>query len=76
MISQISFQILQKCHVILLKKNIKLKEKCYINKTHLATEKIFVLHHSLKINKQVGPNKLREEDWKKIKKLRSVYSTY
>ena len=31
-----------------------MKEKYYINeKTHLATEKIFVLHHSLKINKVV-----------------------
>ena len=50
----------QKSHIILLKKNIKLKEKYYINKkTHLATEKNFVLHHSLKINKQGGgPNKL------------------
>ena len=27
--------------------NSKLKEKCYINeRSHLATEKIFVLHHS------------------------------
>ena len=30
--NQISFQILQKSHVILLKKNFRLKEKCYINK--------------------------------------------
>ena len=34
-------------------RNSKLKEKYYINeKTHLATEKIFVLHHSLKNNKR------------------------
>ena len=38
----IYFRVLQKSHVILLKKNIKLKEKYYINKkTHLATEKKF-----------------------------------
>ena len=31
--------------------NSKLKEKCYLNeKTHSATEKDFVLQHSLKIN--------------------------
>ena len=36
--------------------NSKLREKYYINKkTHLATEKKLVLHHSLKINKQGGP---------------------
>ena len=41
-------------------RNSKLKEKYYINeKTHLATEKNLVLHHSLKINKQVGPNNPR-----------------
>ena len=45
--------MLQKSHIILLNKNIKLKEKYYINKkTHLAKEKIFVVHHSLKINKR------------------------
>ena len=33
--------------------NSKLKEKCYINeKTHVAPKKIFVLHHSLRINKR------------------------
>ena len=32
-----------------------MKEKYYINeKTHSATEKNFVLHHSLKINKRKG----------------------
>ena len=37
-----------------------MKEKYYINeKTHLATEKKCVLHHSLKINKRGCPNKLR-----------------
>ena len=42
----------EKSHVILLKENVKLKEKYYINKkTDLATEENFVLHHSLKINK-------------------------
>ena len=42
-----------------MNKNVKWKEKYYINKkTHLATEKFFVVHHSLKI-KQGGPNKLR-----------------
>ena len=53
MINQISFQIIQKSHVILLNKNFKLEEKYYINKrAHLGTEKKFVLHHSLKIKKQ------------------------
>ena len=38
----IYFRVLQKSRVILLNKNIKLKEKHYINKkTHLATEKKF-----------------------------------
>ena len=32
---------------------LNLKEKYYINeKAHLTTEKIFVLHHSLKIDKR------------------------
>ena len=30
-------------------------------KTHLAAEKNFVFHHSLKINKRGYPNKLRGE---------------
>ena len=35
--------------------NSKLKEKYYINeKAHLAIEKKFVLHHSLKINNRRG----------------------
>ena len=35
--------------------NSKLKEIYYINeKTHLAIEKKFVLHHSLKINNRRG----------------------
>ena len=34
-------------------RNSKLKEKYYIDKkNHLATEKKFVLHHSLKTNKR------------------------
>ena len=42
-----------KNHITKKSGNSKLKEKCYINeKNHLATEKIFVLHHSLKINKR------------------------
>ena len=56
-INQISFQILQKSHVILLNENIKyyIKEKYYINKkTHLATDKNFVLHHSKLINGEGG----------------------
>ena len=72
--------MLQKSHIILLNKNIKLKEKYYINKkTHLATEKYFVLHHSLKINKKGGggPNKLRGgKGRKKIEKLISVLPIY
>ena len=37
-----------------------MKEKYYIKeKSHLATEKHFVLHHSLKINQREGPNKLQ-----------------
>ena len=60
--------MLQKSHVILLNKNIKLKEKYYISKkTHLATEKKIVLHHSLKINKLWDPNKLRGGVGKKSK---------
>ena len=36
-----------------MSRNSKLKEKYYINeKTHLAAEKKFGLHHSLKINKR------------------------
>ena len=35
-----------------------MKEKYYINeKTHLATEKYFVLQHSLKVNKRGAPGK-------------------
>ena len=46
-------------HITSKSRNSKLKEKYYINgKTHLATEKKFVLHHSVKINKQGGLNKL------------------
>ena len=53
-----------------------MKEKYYLNeKTHLATEKDFVLQHSLKINEGVGvgerggggPNKFcggLEKNWK------------
>ena len=60
MINQISFQILQKSHVILLNKNFKLEEKYYINKrAHLGTEKNFVLHHSFKNEETGGPDKLR-----------------
>ena len=50
-----------------MNKQIKLKEKYYMNKkTHLATEKNFVLHHSLKIYKRGGPNKTRgvRKKWK------------
>ena len=37
-----------------------MEEKYYINKkTHLATDKNFVLHHSVKINKRGCPNKFR-----------------
>ena len=46
----------------------KLKEKFSINKkTHLVTEKNFVLHHTLKINKRGDPNKLQEGRKKKGK---------
>ena len=52
--------MLQKSTLQKRSRNSKLKEKYYVNeKTHLATEKNFVLHHSLKITKQGGPNKLR-----------------
>ena len=62
--------MLQKSHVMLLNKNIKLKEKYYISKkTHLATEKNFVLHNSLKINKWWDPNKLRGGGSDKSRKI-------
>ena len=49
--NQISFRILQKSTLQKKSRNFKLKEKYYINKkTRLATEKNFVLQHSLKIN--------------------------
>ena len=42
-------------HITKKSHNSKLKEKYYINeKAHLATKTIFVLHHSLKINKWGG----------------------
>ena len=42
-----------KKHITKKSRNSKLKEKYYINeKTHLAAEKKFVLHHSLRINKR------------------------
>ena len=49
------FSNITKKHITKMSRNSKLKEKYYINeKIHLATEKIFVLHHSLKINKRGG----------------------
>ena len=58
-------------HITKQSLNSKLKEKYYINEeTHLAPEKKIVLSHSLKINKQGGPNKLR--GLQKIEKLISV----
>ena len=49
------FSNITKKHIKKKPRNSKLKEKYYINeKTHLATEKIFVLHHSLTINKHGG----------------------
>ena len=63
------FSNITKKHVILLNKNIKLKEKYYMTKkTHLATAKNFVLHHSLKINKRGGPSKLHLENGNVFKK--------
>ena len=48
-----------KKHITKKSRNSKLKEKYDSNKkTYLATEERFVLHHSLKINKRGGPNKL------------------
>ena len=42
-------------------------------KTHLAAEKNFVFHHSLKINKRGYPNKLRGGGGRKnIEKLISI----
>ena len=53
--TQISIQILQKSHIILFKKNIKLKEKYYIKpKNSFTYRKNCVLHHSVKINKHRG----------------------
>ena len=37
-------------------------------KTHLATAKNFVLHHSLKIDKRGGPSKLHLENGNVFKK--------
>ena len=42
-------------HITKKSRNSKLKDKYYVNvneKTHLDTKKNFVLHHSLKTNKQ------------------------
>ena len=51
-----------KKHITKKSSNSKLKGKCYINeKTNLATEKEFVLHHSMK---------------KKIEKLISFLPVY
>ena len=56
-------------HITKKSRNSKLKEKYCINKkTHLATEKIFVLYHFLKINKQGGRNKLQGWVGKKLKR--------
>ena len=70
------FSNITKKHITKKSRNSKLKEKYYINeKTHLATEKNFALHHSLKIHKRVGRglNKLRRgrgsEKNRKINKL-------
>ena len=57
------FSNITKKHITKKSCNSKLKEKHYRNeKTHIATEKDFILQHSLKINKRggLGPNKLRE----------------
>ena len=54
------FSNITKKHITIKSRNSKVKEKYYIKKkTHLTTEKFFVHHHSLKINKRGGPNKLR-----------------
>ena len=58
-----------------MSRNSKLKEKHYINeKIHLAIENIFVLHHSLKINKWGGLVSFGGGGrcWEKITKLISV----
>ena len=65
-----------KKHITKKSRNSKFQEKYYINKkTHLATEKSFVLHNSLKINKR-GGGVLISSAWgggsKKIEKLISV----
>ena len=64
------FSTIAKKHITKKICNSKLREKYHINeKTHLATEKFFLLHHSLKINNQGGPNK-------GVKKLISVLPVY
>ena len=56
-----------KKHTTKKSRNSKLKEKYYLNeKTHLATEKKFVLQRSLKINKWGVLISSRGEGWKKI----------
>ena len=61
-----------KKHITKKSRNSKFKEKYHINKkTHLATEKYFVLQHSLKINKRRGriPISSREGGWERNRKI-------
>ena len=56
----------------------KFRENYYINEeTHLAAEKNFALHHSLKINKWGTPSKLRglEKDRKINKRSPCLFGT-
>ena len=55
--NQIRFWIFQKIHVK-KSRNSKLKEKYYINENKLILLQKKKLYHSLKFNKQGGPNKL------------------
>ena len=73
-INQICCRILQKStkfywiKILNWKKNIT-----WPKKTHLATAKNFVLHHSLKINKRGGPSKLLLENGNVLKKSSKKY---
>ena len=59
-INQNKFWNIKKKHITKKSRNTKLKEKYYINEKLIQLQKKnFIFHHSLKFNKQGGPNKLQ-----------------